>query len=104
MNEFVNVAKTSELDESGKLCLEVGDRFIVIVCVDEQYYCIDDICTHDGGPLGEGPVVGNCLVCPRHGAQFDIRSGEAVTMPATEPTAKHDVRIDGESILVRISE
>jgi 3-phenylpropionate/trans-cinnamate dioxygenase ferredoxin subunit len=102
MSDFITVAQVSEMPASGKLCLEVDDRFIVVIKIEDQYFCLDDVCSHDGGPLGEGELDGFCIACPRHGAQFDVRTGEAVTMPATEPTAAHEVRIDGDSILVRL--
>lgn len=101
MNEFVAIAKTAEIADPGKLCVEVDGQFVVVVKIDGEYYCIDDVCTHDGGPLGEGPLVGHCLACPRHGAQFDVRTGKPVTMPATVPTSVHEVKIDGDDILVR---
>lgn len=104
MNDFVEVAKISDMPASGKLCTEINDRFIVIVCVQGQYYCVDDVCTHDGGPLGEGELEGFCLTCPRHGAQFDVRDGRAVTMPATEPTASHAVRVTDDTIYVRLAD
>jgi len=100
MSEFVPVAKLSELAGTRKVCVEIDNRYLVIVELDGQIYCLDDVCTHDGGPLGEGEIEGNCLVCPRHGAKFDIRTGAAVCMPATEPTGSHQVRIDGDQISV----
>ena len=83
MNDFLEVATLSEIPNSGKLCLEVADRYVVIVRVGDEFFCIDDVCSHDGGPLGEGELDGYCLACPRHGAQFDVRSGEPLSMPAT---------------------
>ncbi|QDV26285.1 Rieske (2Fe-2S) protein [Aureliella helgolandensis] len=103
MSEFVVAAKTSDIPPGGKFCTEVEDRFVVIVHLGDEYYCLDDVCTHDGGPLGEGELDGFCLVCPRHGAKFDVRTGEPTLMPATEPTAKHEVRVEGDSVLVRIN-
>ena len=102
MSEFVPVAKLSELAVSKKLCLEVNNRYVVLVELDGTVHCLDDVCTHDGGPLGEGDIENDCLVCPRHGAKFDIRTGQAVVMPATEATMKHPVRIEGDQIFVKI--
>lgn len=102
MSEFVAVAQVSELAGTHKLCVEVGNHFVVLVELDGTIYCVDDVCTHDGGPLGEGELEGSCLVCPRHGAKFDVRTGAAVCMPATEPTATHEVRVDGNQIFVRL--
>jgi 3-phenylpropionate/trans-cinnamate dioxygenase ferredoxin subunit len=103
MHEFLEAASVSDIPESGKLCVEVDDHYVVIVRIDDQFYCLDDVCTHDGGTLGDGELDGFCLSCPRHGAQFDVRDGSAVTMPATEPTGSHAVRVDGDKIFVRLS-
>ncbi len=100
-SEFVAVGSVSSFPEDGKLCVEVGDDFVVIVRAGGQFYCVDDVCTHDGGPLGEGELDGYCLICPRHGAKFDVRTGEALTMPATEPTRSYEVRVEGDQIFVR---
>ena len=103
MSEFVEVGYLSDIPESGKLCVDIDEHFLLIVKIEEQLFCIDDVCTHDGGPLGDGDLDGNCIACPRHGARFDVTSGKAVTMPATEPTQTHEVRIDGDRIMVKLS-
>ena len=104
MSEFVQVAKVSDVTNSGKMILEVEDRMVVLLHINEQFFCIDDVCTHDGGPLGEGELCGYELACPRHGAKFDVRNGAALTMPATEATVVHEVKIEGDNVFVRISE
>ena len=65
-------------------------------------YAIEDICTHDGGPLVEGELDGYEIECPRHGARFDIRTGRALRMPAFEPIETYEVRIEGDEILVAV--
>jgi 3-phenylpropionate/trans-cinnamate dioxygenase ferredoxin subunit len=82
--------------------VEVEDRLVVLVRVGADVFAIDDVCTHDGGPLSEGEVDDHTIACPRHGAKFDLRTGAALTMPATKPTKVHAVRIDGDKISVRI--
>ena len=104
MSQFVQVAKVSDVTQAGKLSLEVEDRMVVLLHLNEQFFCIDDVCTHDGGPLGEGELCGSELACPRHGAKFDVRNGAALTMPATEATVVHEVKIEGEHVFVRINE
>lgn len=104
MSDFTTVAKLGDIPPSGKLCLEVEERFVVIVKIEDQFFCLDDVCTHDGGPLGEGELDDYCLTCPRHGAQFDVRTGAAVTMPATEPTVVHEIRVVGDELQVRLSD
>ena len=102
MSEFVKVAQVADLPDPGKIIIPVDDRLVVLVCLDQEFYCIDDVCTLDGGTLGDGELVGCELMCPRHGAKFDIRSGEALTMPATENTLTHELKVEGTDILVRI--
>jgi len=103
MAEFIKVAKVADIADPGKLTLEIDERLVVIVHADGQFYCIDDVCTHDGGPLGDGELCGFELACPRHGAKFDVRTGAALTMPATEPTVSHQIKIDGDDILVSLN-
>ncbi len=104
MSEFVQAAKVSDLADPGKMILELADRLVVLLQINGQYFCIDDVCTHDGGPLGEGELCGYELACPRHGAKFDVRDGAPLTMPATEATVVHEVKIEGDNVLVRINE
>jgi len=104
MSDFVKVANVNDVPDPGKITVDVDERFVVLIHAGGSWYCIDDVCTHDSGPLGEGPLEGNAIVCPRHGAKFDIRTGEALTMPATVPTTAHEVKVDGDDVLVRINE
>jgi 3-phenylpropionate/trans-cinnamate dioxygenase ferredoxin subunit len=106
MSEFVAVAKTSEIPDPGKMLVEVGERLVVLMRAAGHYYALDDICTHDGGPLSEGPLDADActIACPRHGAKFDIRTGAALTMPATKPTAAHEVKVEGGQIFVRLTD
>jgi len=104
MSDFVKVAKVRDLTDPGKLTLEVQDSVVVLFRVGGCFYCIDDLCTHDGGPLGEGRLDDHAIACPRHGAKFDIRTGKPLAMPATEPTLVHEVKTKGEDVYVRINE
>jgi len=102
MAEFVPVAKTSELSDPGRLLVEVDDRIVALFRVGGEVFCLDDVCTHDGGPLSDGRLDDHTIACPRHGAKFDLRTGKALTMPATVDTAAHEVQIQGDEILVRL--
>lgn len=104
MSDFVIVAKTTDLSDPGQMLVEVEDRIVVLFKVNGQYFCIDDVCTHDGGPLSEGRLDDHTIACPRHGAKFEIRNGKALTMPATVDTPAHEVKVEGDNILVRICE
>ena len=104
MADFTPVAKTSDVADPGSMLVEVDERLIVLIHAADHWYALDDICTHDGGPLSDGPIdpEAGAIACPRHGAKFDVKTGAALTMPATKPTAAHDVKVDGDSVLVKI--
>ncbi|HEX3728087.1 MAG TPA: non-heme iron oxygenase ferredoxin subunit [Pirellulales bacterium] len=102
MSEFTNVAKVSEVPDPGRKIVEIDDSLVVLVHVAGKFYALDDVCTHDGGPLGEGKLDGFTIACPRHGAKFDVRDGRALTMPATRPTVVHEVKVVGDDVLVKL--
>ena len=104
MAEFIKVANAEELDDPGKTVHEVDDRIVVLIQVDGTFYCLDDVCTHDDGPLSDGELDGCDLVCPRHGARFDVCSGKAKSLPATRPTASHEVKVENGEVFVKVSE
>ena len=104
-NKFFCVAKKSEIPNPGSALVEVNDRLLVVFHIDGQFYALDDVCTHDGGPLSDGTVArDHTIACPRHGAKFDVRTGAALTMPATQATVSHEVRVDGDDVMVRIND
>ena len=104
MSEFIKVAAVSDLPDPGRQLVEVEDRIVALFHVSGQFYCIDDVCTHDGGPLSEGKLAEFAVACPRHGAKFDIRTGKALTMPATEDTVAHQVKVENGKVFVRIND
>ena len=67
-------------------------------------YAIDDVCTHDGGPLAEGEFSDGEIRCPRHGARFDVRTGKALSFPAIEPVATHRTEVRGDDVYVALDE
>ncbi len=75
----------------------------VLLCnVDGTIYAVEDVCTHDGAPLDQGELEGSCIVCPRHGARFDVTSGAALTLPAVLPLPTYPVRIEGDAVYVDV--
>lgn len=103
MARYVTVAKTSEIPPGKTMVVEVDDREILVAHVaGDGFYAIGDICTHDGGPLGEGDLNGATVECPRHGATFDVRDGAALTMPAIVPVPTFPVRVEGDEIQIGV--
>jgi len=91
--EFVEIAPAGELPNGERLFLEVGGKAIVIFNIADQLFAIGDICTHDDGPLGDGDLEGYNIVCPRHGGEFDVRTGKVVQMPAVVDIPAYPVKV-----------
>lgn len=98
--EFVEIVPASELPNGERLFVEVSDRPIVIFNIAGQFFAIGDVCTHDNGPLGDGTLEGYNIVCPRHGAEFDVRTGKVMELPAVEDIPAYPVQVrDGNIFL-----
>jgi 3-phenylpropionate/trans-cinnamate dioxygenase ferredoxin subunit len=98
--KFIRVARSDEIRPGEKRIVEVDGELVVVVNLDGQFYAFDDVCTHDGGPLGEGKLEDGQIVCPRHGAHFDVRTGAALTLPAFEPVPTRQTLLEEGDVLV----
>lgn len=97
---WVDVGSAAALSEATPLSVEVDGIALVVVRCGNELYAVDDRCTHDGESF-DGAEVESCqLICPRHGARFCLRTGEALTPPAYEPLRTYAVRIDNDRLLV----
>ena len=103
MGDWITAAREGEIELGRVKLLQVGDRRLAVCNVAGQYYCIDDVCTHDGGSLDQGELIDNEIECPRHGARFDVITGRAVSMPAVVPVETHEVRVEGGEVQVKIN-
>ena len=101
---FVRVCKVSDLSDPGKELVKAGDCKVALFRVAGQFWATDARCTHDGGQLAAGRLEGHTIVCPRHGARFDVRTGEVLSRPASVDLAVHEVKVEGDDVLVRVSE
>ncbi|HEY5258393.1 MAG TPA: non-heme iron oxygenase ferredoxin subunit [Candidatus Baltobacteraceae bacterium] len=102
MSKSVAVAKVGQVPPGTTMAVRVGRTEVMLCNVDGAVYAIEDVCTHDGGQLDQGTLEGRCIVCPRHGATFDVQTGAALTLPAVVPVATYPVRIDGDDIYVEV--
>lgn len=104
MTRLVAAAAAGEIPRGGKKVVAVEDVEIAVFNVDdEQFYAVEDVCTHDSGPLAEGEVVDTYEIeCPRHGARFDMRTGQALRMPAFEPIEAYDVVLRDGKVYIKI--
>ena len=101
MPAWTTVAPAADIDSGSCRVVEADGTRIAVYNLDGEFHAIEDVCTHDGGELASGAVDGGEVICPRHGARFCIRTGEALCAPAYEPTAKLPVRIENGIVQVR---
>ena len=102
MADYVTVAKTGDVPPGTAKPYDVNGKSIALCNVDGTYYAIDDVCTHDGGELGEGYLEGDQIECPRHGARFDVKTGKALTLPAVMPVNAYPVQVEDGEIKVQV--
>lgn len=101
MSEWITVATVDELAPGTSKVVDVDGAVVAVFNINGEYFAIEDVCTHDGGELASGVIEGDQVVCPRHGARFCVRTGDALSAPAYEPTAKFPVRIENGAVQVR---
>ena len=95
--EFYPVVPVEDIPENDRLFIEINDEPIVILNIHGKLFAMADVCTHDNGPLGDGMLDDHQIICPRHGARFDVRSGEALTLPAVLDVPVYPIRVvDGQ--------
>ena len=99
---FTKIGKVGDVPVGTAKVYEVADRAIAVCNVDGELYAIDDVCTHDEGSLDQGELEGHEIECPRHGARFDVRSGEVTALPAVLPIDTFKVRVQGEDIEIEL--
>jgi 3-phenylpropionate/trans-cinnamate dioxygenase ferredoxin subunit len=99
-SQWVDVGAAQAVKEDAPLLVEVDGLGVVVVRCGSSFYAVEDRCTHDGESLGQAPVEDCQIICPRHGAHFCLRSGEALTPPAYEPLRTYRVREEGGRILL----
>ena len=95
---LARVAAVADVPEGEVRVVECGERSLALSNIDGELFAIDNVCTHDGGPLGEGRLRQGRVICPRHGAAFDARTGRALTLPAVRGVSAYPVTLeDGDA-------
>jgi ferredoxin-NADP reductase/nitrite reductase/ring-hydroxylating ferredoxin subunit len=99
--DFVKVANAKDIQPSQMKEVEVNGENICVANVEGKFYAIGSICTHEGGPLADGTLEGYEVECPWHNSKFDVRTGEVISPPASEPEPAYEVKVDGDNILIK---
>lgn len=101
MSEWITVDAVQNFLPGTRQVIDVDGTMVIVFNLAGEFYAIEDICTHDGGDLSGGKVEGDNIICPRHGARFCIKTGEALTPPAFEPVSTFAIRVENDLVQVR---
>jgi 3-phenylpropionate/trans-cinnamate dioxygenase ferredoxin component len=99
--KWIDAGPTADLHDGEAISIPVGRRMIAVVRSGGEYFAIEDVCTHDGAELTGGDIEGTEIICPRHGARFCLRTGQALSPPAYEPVRVFETKITDGRLWVR---
>jgi 3-phenylpropionate/trans-cinnamate dioxygenase ferredoxin subunit len=97
---YVRVARRADVPPGSMIRVEAGGRPIALANVAGEFYAIDDTCSHEEASLSEGGLAGEVVVCPRHGARFNVKTGRVLSLPAVRSVATYAVKVEGDDVLV----
>ncbi len=100
MTNMIPVARVEDIPAGSRLHYDFEEESVIVLNVDGEFFCIADLCTHDGGRLEDGDVLDYQIECPRHGARFDIRTGKVTRLPATDPIPTYRVKIEDDRVYI----
>ena len=104
MGTWKEVATVSEFEKTDRKLVDLGDeKYIGLFKLDDGYFAIDGTCSHEKASLVLGEVSDHEVMCPLHGARFDLRTGRHLSLPAVRPVGSYPVKLEGDKILVKIS-
>ncbi|MDX2162536.1 MAG: non-heme iron oxygenase ferredoxin subunit [bacterium] len=98
MSDFVTVAAEAEIAPGERIVVEFGRDWVIVFNIGGQFYAVEDMCSHEEYPLADGGLTEYALECPKHGAQFDVRTGAHLCAPAVSPVKVYDVRIEAGQV------
>lgn len=101
MSDWIDVAPETDFPPGTRRVVDVDDVDVIVFNIDGEYLAIEDVCTHDYASLDDGELEGEEIICPRHQARFNVRTGEALTAPAYEAVATFPVRVAAGVVQVR---
>jgi len=99
---FVAVSKTTDISPNKPICANASGKELALFNINGEFFAIDNVCSHAGGSLCKGKLEGTAVVCPRHGAKFDVRNGAVISGPARVPQQSYTTRINGDTLEVNL--
>ena len=97
-----NVGPVASLPPGKFIAANAGGEIVAVFNVDGEFYAISDTCSHAQASLSEGDLDGYQIMCPLHGAEFDVRTGKALTFPATSPVESFPIEVEDGDLIVTI--
>ncbi len=101
MTNWIDVIDENAIANGENLVVDVDGTDVVIFKIDDKYYALEDVCTHDGGEIASGILEGDQIICPRHGARFCVKTGEVKCAPAYENINCFPIRIEKGRVQVK---
>lgn len=98
---FQRVARVAEIAPGTARCVFVNGEPIALANVEGTFYAIGDTCSHAEASLSDGEIYEDTIMCPLHGAEFSLKTGKALTLPAISPVPSYEVRVEGDDILIK---
>ena len=99
---YIEICSANEIESGERIFVEIYGQPIVVFNIAGELFAIADLCSHDDGPLGDGEVKGHEVACPRHGANFDVRTGKALTLPAVADIPTYPLRVKSGRVEIGI--
>ena len=99
---WVKVAVVDDVVPGQVKAVAAQGKRLALCHAGDAFYAVDDLCTHDNGPLAEGALDGLQIECPRHGARFDVHTGQVKCFPAVIPITSYPVKVEGSDVLVDV--
>jgi len=99
--KWIDAGPTADLRDGQAISIPAGRRMIAVVRTGDEYFAVEDVCTHDGAELTGGEIEDAQIICPRHGARFCLRTGQALTPPAYEPVRVFETKVSDGRLWVR---
>ena len=99
--KLIDAGPAESLRDGETRSFALGRRMVAVARSGDAYFAFDDVCTHDGAELTGGAIEGDEIICPRHGARFCLRTGEALTPPAYEPVRVYETKVESGQLWVR---
>ena len=101
-SDYQTIASTQDIPQGKTLCVSINEKEILLCHTAEGFYAVDNLCSHAEARLSDGKLKGQRILCPLHGAAFDVRDGSVLSRPASQPIRSYPLKLEGNTIQVSL--